>query len=269
MAYVPSPLKSDSLAGLHALVCGASSGIGHATAIALVEAGATLTLVSRNEGKLKAMARQFAELGADGVHVLALDLEDGAAVESLVTQHITENGHIQILINNTGGPPSGPLLEAGDDDFFKPLTRHLFASHRLVKTCLAGMVASDYGRIINIVSTSVKEPIPNLGVSNTIRGAMASWAKTLSRELPECISINNILPGFTDTPRLTSLAEQIAEKRGVSTDEVMAGWLAEVPAGRLIDPSETAAAIAFLCSPAGGAIRGVSLAVDGGRLRSI
>jgi 3-oxoacyl-[acyl-carrier protein] reductase len=131
------------------------------------------------------------------------------------------------------------------------------------------MVASDYGRIINIVSTSVKEPIPNLGVSNTIRGAMASWAKTLSRELPECISINNILPGFTDTPRLTSLAEQIAEKRGVSTDEVMAGWLAEVPAGRLIDPSETAAAIAFLCSPAGGAIRGVSLAVDGGRLRSI
>jgi 3-oxoacyl-[acyl-carrier protein] reductase len=269
MAYVPSPLKSDSLKGLHALVCGASSGIGQATAIALVDAGATLTLLSRNVEKLNAMARQFGELGAEGVHVLALDLEDGDTVDSLVTQHIADHGHIQILINNAGGPPGGPLLGAGDDDFFKPLTRHLFASHRLVKACLKGMVASDYGRIINIISTSVKEPIPNLGVSNTIRGAMASWAKTLSRELPECVSINNVLPGFTDTARLTSLAEQMAEIRGVSTDEVRAGWLDEVPAGRLIDPSETAAAIAFLCSPAGGAIRGVSLAVDGGRLRSI
>ena len=269
MAYVPSPLKSDSLKGLHALVCGASSGIGQATAIALVDAGATLTLLSRNVEKLNAMARQFGELGAEGVHVLPLDLEDGDSVDSLVTQHIAEHGHIQILINNAGGPPGGALLGAGDDDFFKPLTRHLFASHRLVKACLEGMVASDYGRIINIISTSVKEPIPNLGVSNTIRGAMASWAKTLSRELPECVSINNVLPGFTDTARLTSLAEQMAEIRGVSTDEVRAGWLNEVPAGRLIDPSETAAAIAFLCSPAGGAIRGVSLAVDGGRLRSI
>ena len=269
MAYVPSPLKSDSLKGLHALVCGASSGIGQATAIALVDAGATLTLVSRNEEKLNAMARQFGELGAEGVHVLALDLEDGSAVDSLVTQHIAEHGHIQILINNAGGPPGGPLLDAGDEDFFKPLTRHLFASHRLVKACLEGMVSSDYGRIINIVSTSVKEPIPNLGVSNTIRGAMASWAKTLSRELPECVSINNVLPGFTDTARLTSLSEQMAEIRGVSTEEIRAGWLNEVPAGRLIDPSETAAAIAFLCTPAGGAIRGVSLAVDGGRLRSI
>ncbi|MCS5582541.1 MAG: SDR family oxidoreductase, partial [Pseudomonadales bacterium] len=236
---------------------------------ALVDAGATLTLVSRNEEKLNAMARQFAELGAEGVHVLALDLEDGVAIDSLVTQHIAEHGHIQILINNAGGPPGGPLLDAGDEDFFKPLTRHLFASHRLVKACLEGMISSDYGRIINIVSTSVKEPIPNLGVSNTIRGAMASWAKTLSRELPECVSINNVLPGFTDTARLTSLSEQLAEIRGVSTEEIRADWLDEVPAGRLIDPSETAAAIAFLCSPAGGAIRGVSLAVDGGRLRSI
>ena len=269
MPYVPSPLKPDSLSGLSALVCGASSGIGHATAIALVEAGASLTLVSRNEAKLKAMARQFADLGAEGVHVLALDLEHGDALEAEVQAHIEQHGPFQILINNSGGPPSGSLLDAGDADFFKPLTRHLFASHRLVKVCLQGMVDSDYGRIVNIISTSVKEPIPNLGVSNTIRGAMASWAKTLSRELPACVSINNILPGFTDTGRLTSLADQISQKLEITPDEVRDGWLSDVPAGRLIDPSETAAAIAFLCSPAGGAIRGVSLAVDGGRLRSI
>jgi 3-oxoacyl-[acyl-carrier protein] reductase len=139
----------------------------------------------------------------------------------------------------------------------------------MVQTVVSGMEAEGFGRIIQIISTSVKEPIPNLGLSNTLRGAMASWSKTLSRELPACITINNVLPGFTDTERLGSLAASINEKTGKSVDDIHHNWMVQVPIGRLINPLETASAIAFLALPASGGIRGVSLAVDGGRLRSI
>tara|TARA_B100000530_G_scaffold315701_1_gene245487 strand:- start:667 stop:1062 length:396 start_codon:yes stop_codon:yes gene_type:complete len=131
------------------------------------------------------------------------------------------------------------------------------------------MNASGYGRIINVLSTSVREPIPNLGVSNTIRGAMASWAKSLSKELGPGITINNVLPGFTDTERLTSLKAAVAGRTGQTEDQVMAGWIGRVPEGRLGRPEELAQAITFLASPAGAYIRGQSLAVDGGRLNTI
>ena len=124
-------------------------------------------------------------------------------------------------------------------------------------------------RIVNIISTSVREPIPNIGLSNTLRGAMASWAKSLSQELPASITINNVLPGFTDTGRLDSLANSIHEKTGRSKEDIHDTWMSQVPIGRLIDPMETASAITFLCLPQSGGIRGVSLAVDGGRMRSI
>ena len=143
------------------------------------------------------------------------------------------------------------------------------SSHRLVQALAPGMESEGYGRILQIISTSVKEPIPNLGVSNTLRGAMASWAKSLSRELAPCITINNVLPGFTDTPRLDALAQSIEAKTGRSVEEVQRGWMDQVPIDRLIDPMETAIALTFLALPSSGAIRGVSLAVDGGRLRSI
>lgn len=264
-----SPLADDALAGRHAIVCGASAGIGRSTALALAAAGSELTLISRSADKLTALANECHDAGSPAVHVLPIDLEDGRAIDRLVPAHLAENGPAHILINNAAGPPSGALIDASDDDFLKPLRRHLFASQRMVRHTLAGMERSEYGRIINIISTSVREPIANLGVSNTVRGAMAGWSKTLATELPECVSINNILPGFTNTGRLESLADQISENRGVTPDEVRATWLAGVPAGRLIEPDETAAAIAFLCTAAGGAIRGVSLAVDGGRMRSI
>ncbi|MBT4059797.1 MAG: SDR family oxidoreductase [Euryarchaeota archaeon] len=266
---VNSPLAADSLAGKHAIVCGASSGIGRSTALALANAGAELTLISRSVDKLTALANECIEAGAANAFVIPIDLEDGRAIDGLIPKHIEENSPIHILVNNASGPPSGALLDANEDDFLKPLRRHLFAAQKMVRHCVPSMVEEGYGRIVNIISTSVREPIANLGVSNTVRGAMAGWSKTLATELPACISINNILPGFTDTGRLDSLANQISEKRGCTPDDVRAGWLAGVPAERLIDPSETAAAIAFLCTEAGGAIRGVSLAVDGGRMRSI
>ncbi|MBT3772561.1 MAG: SDR family oxidoreductase [Euryarchaeota archaeon] len=268
-AAVPSPLAPGSMHGLHALICGASKGIGRATAFALAEAGASLTLVSRNAESLNEMARHMMEAGSAPVYPLAINLEDGTAIDEIMPGHLEAVGVIHIIINNAAGPPSGPLLEATDMDFLLPLRRHLFAAQRMVRHCLPGMVQSEYGRIINIVSTSVREPIPNLGVSNTVRGAMAGWSKTLSRELPTCVTINNVLPGFTNTGRLSELSETIAQKRGVTVAEVEESWLAQVPAKRLIDPSETAAAIAFLASPSASGIRGVSLAVDGGRMRSI
>ncbi|MGB0802486.1 MAG: SDR family oxidoreductase, partial [Candidatus Poseidoniaceae archaeon] len=196
---------------------------------------------------------------------ISLDLEDKGAIDKFIST--IEECHI--LINNAAGPPGGPLLENEVEDFETPFRRHLHASHTLVRGLVPKMEAAGMGRIVNIISTSVREPIPNIGLSNTLRGAMASWAKSLSRELPTCITINNVLPGFTDTDRLGSLASSINAKTGKSIEEIHAGWMSQVPIERLIDPLETGAAIAYLCMPISGGIRGVSLAVDGGRMRSI
>jgi len=178
-------------------------------------------------------------------------------------------GTVHILVNNSGGPPGGPLLENELDDFVGPFRRHLHASHTITKALVPKMESEGTGRIVNIISTSVREPIDNIGLSNTLRGAMASWAKSLSRELPPCITINNVLPGFTDTDRLGSLAESISQRTGRSVDEVQDGWMSSVPIQRLIDPMETAAAVTWLCLPSSSGVRGISLAVDGGRMRSI
>ena len=195
-------------------------------------------------------------------------LRTSPAVEAAV-KALLSDGPVHVLVNNAGGPPGGALIDADVDEFIAPFQRHLHASHTLVKGLLPGMEAAGYGRILQIISTSVKEPIPNIGVSNTLRGAMASWAKTLSRELPPCVTINNVLPGFTATDRLSSLANSIQARTGKSAEDVHRGWMEQVPIDRLIDPLETAASLTYLALPAAGAIRGVSLAVDGGRLRSI
>ena len=253
------PFSSTALSGKHAIVCGASKGIGAATAKMLAKAGARVTAVSRNPHDL------VAELEGDNHSGISLNLEDKDAIENFIST-IDE---CHILINNAAGPPGGPLLDNEVEDFEAPFRRHLHASHTLVRGLVPKMEVAGMGRIVNIISTSVREPIPNIGLSNTLRGAMASWAKSLSRELPTCITINNVLPGFTDTDRLGSLASSINAKTGKSIDEIHEGWMAQVPIERLIDPLETGAAIAYLCMPISGGIRGVSLAVDGGRMRSI
>ena len=263
-----SVLSDNALAGKTALICGASRGIGAATARIMAKAGANVILASRSENQLNTLLSEISSLG-EGVHqILLLDLEDTDSLEGRI-QPVLDQGPIHILVNNAGGPPGGPLLDASVEELAQPFTRHLHAAHTLVKLLTPGMINADYGRIIQIVSTSVREPIPNLGVSNTLRGAMASWAKSLSRELHPSITINNVLPGFTDTERLGSLAQSIHERTGKSIEAIHDGWMSQVPIERLIDPLETASVIAFLASPAAGAIRGVSLPVDGGRLRSI
>ncbi len=256
------------LDGKHALVCGSSKGIGRSTAKLLASRGAQVTLLARSEDVLKELVKEIESAGGQA-RALALDLEDRAGLVAGLDGLAKEAPAVNILVNNTGGPPGGPLLAAEIGAMEVALGRHLFASHTLVQQLLPGMQSAGYGRIINVLSTSVKEPIPNLGVSNLTRAAVASWAKTLSNELPPGVTINNVLPGFTDTERLGSLGEATAARLGKSTDDVRAGWLAQIPEGRLAQPEETAEAIAFLASPAGAYIRGHSIPVDGGRLRSI
>ena len=263
-----SVLSDNALEGKTALICGASRGIGAATARIMAKAGANVILASRSEEQLNSLLSEISSLGEGKHQILVLDLEDTDSLAGRI-QPILDQGPIHILVNNAGGPPGGPLLNASVEELAQPFTRHLHAAHTLVKLLTPGMIMADYGRIIQIVSTSVREPIPNLGVSNTLRGAMASWAKSLSRELHPSITINNVLPGFTDTERLGSLAQSIHERTGKSIESIHHGWMSQVPIERLIDPLETASVIAFLASPAAGAIRGVSLPVDGGRLRSI
>lgn len=177
---------------------------------------------------------------------------------------------VHILVNNTGGPPGGPAHAAPAEAFVDAFGRHLLAGQALVQAVLPGMREAGWGRIVNVVSTSVREPIPGLGVSNTVRGAVAGWAKTLSRELAaDGITVNNVLPGFTETGRIDQILRDRAAKEGRSEDAVAAAMRATVPAGRFARPEETGGVIAFLCSPAAAYVNGVSLAVDGGRMQSI
>ena len=243
-----------NLDGKRALVCGGTSGIGKAAANSLSECGAEVVVLSRS---------------ASGENTLSCDLEDLDSLTISVMKEIEKNGNFEILINNSGGPPSGPLIDATPHDFEKAFRRHVLASQTLVQLILPGMKTSNYGRIINIISTSVKEPIPGLGVSNTIRGAMASWSKTMSKELPPSITINNVLPGFTNTERLNELKKTLSEQKGISQEEVENAWLSTVPEGRLADPSELGKVVAFLSSPAASFVRGTSIPVDGGRTGSI
>ena len=173
------------------------------------------------------------------------------------------------MVHNTGGPAGGPLLDADEDAVLAAIGRHLLTAHLLVRATLPGMRAAGFGRFVQVLSTSVREPIEHLGVSNLTRAAVASWAKSISRELPPGVTINNVLPGYTDTERLGTLAEATARRRGVDVTQVRSEWLAAIPEGRLGEPDELGAVIAFLCSPEAGYVRGTSIPVDGGRLRSI
>jgi 3-oxoacyl-[acyl-carrier protein] reductase len=264
-----SVLDLMSLSGRHALVCGASAGIGRAAAVALASLGARVTALARSEDRLRALIPELEAAGAGQARGLVADLEDRPALESSVQDLLAEVGSVHILVNNAGGPPSGPLLEASEADLLRYFGIHVLSFHLLVRLALPGMAAAGFGRIVNVASTSVREPIPNLGVGNTIRGALAGWAKSLSRELPPGVTINNVLPGYIGTERLASLKQALSQRTGKSPEQVEADWLASVPEARLGRPQELAAAIAFLCSPAAAFVRGVSLPVDGGRLQSI
>ena len=253
-----------------ALVCGSTQGIGHASAVAFAEAGASVVLLARDRTKLEIAAAALPAAAGVKHDILAADFADPAALRATVAGYLASHEPFHILVNNTGGPPPGPALEATEAAFLAAFTSHLLAGQALVQTVVPGMRTLGYGRIISIVSTSVREPIRGLGVSNTIRAAVAGWAKTLSKELgPSGITVNNVLPGSTRTGRLQAVIANRAAAAGTGTEAIERAMMEEIPLGRFAEPEEVAAVVTFLASPAAGYVTGVSLPVDGGRLASI
>ena len=256
-----------SLKGKRALVCGGTQGIGRAAAVELATRGAAITLFARDPIALESVR---ALLPGTGHTVRAADFADNEAVRQAAAAEVKDAGAIHVLVNNTGGPPAGPIVDAGPDAFLSAFRAHLINNQLLAQAVIPGMKDAGFGRIVNIVSTSVREPIAGLGVSNTIRAAVAGWAKTLSGELARFgITVNNVLPGYTRTSRLDAIIAGRAKAAGKPTEDIARDMLAQVPAGRFAESWEVAAAIGFLASPAGGYITGVSLPVDGGRIASL
>lgn len=259
----------NDLTGKKALVCGSTQGIGRACAMELADRGAEVTLAARNDGALQDVRSSLKTDAGQAHGAICVDFSDPTQVQDAVARHVETVGGIHILINNTGGPSAGPIINAKPKEFTAAFSNHVLCNHLLVQTLLAGMKSAGYGRVINIVSTSVVQPIKGLGVSNTIRAAVGNWAKTLANELgPFGITVNNVLPGYTATGRLRSLIERIAREQGVSTEEVEKGMKAAIPVGRFARPQEIAAVVGFLASPAASYVSGVNIPVDGGRLAS-
>jgi len=258
-----------NLFGRHALVCGSTQGIGKASAIELAQLGATITLLARDENKLKLTLDELPTPHGQKHDYIVADFSFPEQVKSAIEKFVSTH-EMHVLINNTGGPPAGQAIDATTEDFLSAINAHLICSQILVQACVPSMKKNKYGRIINIISTSVKIPIKGLGVSNTVRGAMASWSKTLSLELaPFGITVNNVLPGSTKTGRIELLIQTRSKKSGRSEEEIRQEMIDEIPAGRMAEASEVAAVIAFLASPAAGYVNGVSLPVDGGRTGSL
>lgn len=251
-----------------ALVCGSTQGIGKATAIALAQEGVNVTLVARNEERLKLT---LAELPQHRNHnYIVADFSNPEELRTKVSHYISQNHGFHILVNNTGGPKGGPVFGADLNEFESAFTQHLKCNHVLAQTVVPFMKTQCFGRIVNVISTSVKQPLDGLGVSNTIRGAVANWSKTLANELGEHgITVNNVLPGATSTERLAEIIKNKSAKTGVSIEDATKAMMSSVPAKRFAKPEETANAIVFLSSECASYINGINLPVDGGRTKSL
>jgi len=249
----------------HAVICGSTQGIGLAAAIVLADMGASCTLIARNEQSLQQALQQLPVSATQSHSYQVADFADPAAVQRAIAA-VTATQPVHILINNSGGPKAGPIADAVSSDFTAAFQQHIINNQNLVNAVLPGMKAEGYGRIINIVSTSVKTPLANLGVSNTIRAAVAGWSKTLANELGQFnITVNNVLPGLTATARLQSLVETTANNSSTSTTEVEKNLLASIPMRRFGTAEEIANVIGFLASPAAAYVSGTNIPVDGGR----
>lgn len=250
----------------NALVCGSTQGIGKATAILLAAEGANLTLIARNESKLKKVLTDLPNNNQQHDYLVA-DFSNPLSLKSVLE---TSNKHFHVLVNNTGGPAGGPIFDASLDAFSNAFTQHLQCNHVLVQYVVPFMKSESYGRIINVISTSVKQPLDGLGVSNTIRGAVANWSKTMANELGAFgITVNNVLPGATNTERLKEIINNKAAKSGIDAETVAKNMKNAAPAKRFAEPEEIANAIVFLASAKAGYINGINVPVDGGRTKSL
>lgn len=259
-----------NLSGKTAIVCGSTQGIGKATAIELAKLGANVVLVARNTEKLSATKDELDTSLGQKHNCIKTDFNFPPELKLRVEEFIKENGPAHILVNNTGGPPGGQAITAKVDEYKQAFNMHLISNQSLAQAVVEGMKSEGYGRIINVISTSVKQPLNGLGVSNTIRGAVANWSKTLANELGEFnITVNNVLPGATNTVRLQSIIENKANKTGKSIEDISSEMTNQVPMKRFAEAQEIANAIAFLASPAASYINGINVPVDGGRTKSL
>ncbi|MEI6507619.1 MAG: SDR family oxidoreductase [Bacteroidota bacterium] len=259
-----------NLQGKNAMVCGASRGIGNAIAMLFAQLGANVTLVARNAAILERVVRDLDTSKGQKHDFIAADFSKPEELKEKLRLKVNEPKVYNILVNNTGGPPAGLAIDAELHEYTLAFTNHLLCNQILVQTLVDGMRASGYGRIINIISTSVKVPLKGLGVSNTIRGAVGNWSKTLANELGKYnITVNNILPGATETDRLKQIIEGKASKQNHSIEEVNNEMMEEIPLARFAKPEETAFAAAFLASEYAAYITGINLPVDGGRTPSL
>lgn len=253
-----------------ALVCGASQGLGFACATELALMGANIIAASRDENKLQSAIQKLDTSKGQQHNFLVMDLSNPDAVKQTVSSFLAKDNVIHILINNAGGPPSAPMIETNAAEIEKAFRTHLISSHVIAQLVFPGMKKAGFGRIVNITSASVKQPINGLGISNTVRAAVANWAKTLANEISSFgITVNNVLPGYTNTDRVDYLFEKQAAEQGINKGDIFKRMATSIPAGRLGEPAEFGAAVAFLCSPAAAYINGINLPVDGGRTGSL
>lgn len=253
-----------------AVVCGATQGIGYESAKALAEMGFTIVAVARNEEKLKEVVSEFPTSTGQTHSYLVADFSNPSQLQQVIAKWVSQGNKASVLINNTGGPKGGPIVNAKPQEFIDAFNQHLICNHILATALIPCMKELGYGRIINIISTSVKQPLPNLGVSNAIRGAVANWSKTLANEVGRFnITVNNVLPGATNTSRLKGIAAVKAEVTGESIQEIFDEMASESPMRRIAQPEEVAAAVAFLASEQASYINGINVPVDGGRTKSL
>lgn len=258
------------LRGKVALVAASSRGLGRATAEELAAEGADLVMCARSEGPLREAATAIER--ASGVRVVALpaDLADPDAVDRVVAQALGTFGRVDVLVTNTGGPPAGPFESHSREAWHEAVRQNLDSVLNLVRPILPGMKERRWGRIINVTSITVKQPVDNLILSNSVRAAVTGFARTLATEVaPFGVTVNNVLPGYTRTQRVEELAAKTAATRGGSPADAFAAWEREIPMRRLGEPREFGALVAFLASERASYITGTSVPVDGGWIRSL
>jgi 3-oxoacyl-[acyl-carrier protein] reductase len=258
------------LTGKTAFVCGSTQGIGKASAIELALLGANITLLARNEESLKAVLDELPKKKTQKHRYLVIDFSKTSKIQAKIEKHLAKFPEVHILINNTGGPAGGGMIEAKAEQFVQTFNEHVVTAQILTQAVVPNMKKAGFGRIVNITSIGMKQPIIGLGVSNTIRGAMGNWAKSMANELGKFgITTNNVLPGYTTTARLQKVNEMRANLSNKTLSEIEEELIKDIPIGRFTRPQETAAVIAFLCSPAAASVNGVSIPVDGGKTSSL